>query len=107
MLGAVCGCTGRSACATSARGEELGADGVVFWPRRLDGAGEGQDVFRVEGIVRRGGRLKPFSAIFDRLVGVFADVGGGLRVRRIAADVLQTPVERVNATVIVGGPAAV
>ena len=53
----------------------------------------------------RGG--EPLGAVFDGLFGELTDVGGGIGVGGVAADVLQAPVEGLDATVVVGGPAAV
>jgi len=85
----------------------LSADGVVFRPRRHDGTGEGQDIFGVEVVIGgwRGG--EPLGAVCDGLFGVFANVGGGMGIGGVAADVLEALVEGLDATVVVGGPAAV
>ena len=87
--------------------KELCVDGVVFGPRRFDGAGEGEDVFAVQAVVGGGGRGEPVGAVFDGVSGALTDEGAGLRAVGRAANVLEAPVEGLDATVVVGGPAAV
>ena len=82
-------------------------DGVVFGPRGFDGAGEAEDVFAVQAVVGGGGRGEPVGAVFDGVSGVLTDEGAGIGVVGRAANVLEAPVERLDATVVVGGPAAV
>src|SRR5438552_4928956 len=82
-------------------------DGVVFRPGGLDGTCEGEDVLRVEAVICGGRRGVPFPAGVDGFAGVFAHKGGGVGVIGGAANVLKAPVEGLDATIVVGGPAAV
>src|SRR4029077_1235179 len=85
-------------------GKELSVDGVVFGPGGLDGAGEGENVFRIEAVV--GGRSGgvPVAAVFDGVFGVFAKKCAGICIIGRAADVLKAPMEGLDAAVVVGGP---
>src|SRR5258708_28199211 len=78
-------------------GEELGVDGVVFRPGGSDGASEGKDIFAIEDVIRGGRGGVPFPARFDGFAGGVADErtrsGGGRR----AAEVVEAPVEGVDA----------
>jgi hypothetical protein len=87
--------------------EELGVDGVVLGPGRFNGAGEGEHVVSIEAIV--GGRScgVPIFAVFDGVLRVLTDEGAGIGVVGGAADVLEAPVEGLDAAIVVGGPAAV
>ncbi len=96
--------------------KELSVDGVVFGPRRFDGAGEGQDIVffmrgreatDVEMVVRGGRGGVPRGAVFDGISGVLAEEGAGIGVVGRAANVFEAPVEGLDAAVVVGGPAAV
>jgi hypothetical protein len=88
-------------------GKELGVDGVVFGPRGVDGAGERQNIFRIETVVGGGAGGVPFPARFDGILSVLADEGTGVELIRGAADVLEAPVEGLDAAIVVGGPTAV
>lgn len=61
----------------------------------------------VEGVVGGWGSGEPGRAVFDGLFGELTDVGGGIGVGGVAADVFEAPVEGLDATIVVGGPAAV
>ena len=61
----------------------------------------------IKGIVTCGSCREPRLTIFDCIFGVFADVCGRIPVRRVAANVLEAPMEGLHATIVVGGPAAV
>ena len=87
--------------------KELSVDGVVFGPGGFDGAGKGEDVFAVQAVVGGGGRGEPVGAGFDGVSGVLAEEGAGIGIAGRAANVFEAPVERLDATVVVGGPAAV
>ena len=58
--------------------EELSVNDVVFGPRGFDGAGEGQDVFRIEAVVGGGGGGEPVVAGRDGILGILADEGAGI-----------------------------
>jgi hypothetical protein len=88
-------------------GEELRVDDVVLGPVRVDRTGEGQDVFPVEAVVGCWGCGVPLFARFDGLLGVLAYEITRIGVAGIAADVLEAPVEGLDATIVVGSPAAV
>ena len=88
-------------------GKKLGVDGVVFRPRGLDGTGEGKDVIAIEAVIVGGRGGVPFLARFDGFASVFTDEGAGIGIIGGAADVLETPVEGLDAAIVVGGPAAV
>jgi len=45
--------------------------------------------------------------VLDGVFGVLADILSRIGVGGISADVLQAPMERLDAAVVVGGPAAV
>src|SRR5260370_41167 len=87
-------------------GEELGVDGVVFRPRGFNGAGEGEDIFAIEAVIRGRRGSVPFRARFDGFSGVVADEGTGIVVVGRAADVFETPVEGLDTAHVVRGPAA-
>lgn len=80
---------------------------VVFRPGGFDRTGERQDVVGIELVVVGRGGGEPVSAVFDGVLGILMDERGWVRVVWVAADVLQAPVEGLDAPVIVGGPAAV
>ena len=97
-------------------GKQLRMNSVVFWPRRFDGAGECEDIVffmcgrkatDVEAVIEGGRGGVPFPARFDGFAGVFADECAGIRFNRRAADVLEAPLEGLDAAIVVGGPAAV
>ena len=88
-------------------GKELGVDGVVFGPRGVDGAGERQDVFRIETVVGGWACGVPIAAVIDGIFSVLADEGAGIERIWGAADVLEAPMEGLDAAIVVGGPAAV
>ena len=88
-------------------GKKLGVDGVVFRPRGLDGTGKGKDVIAIEAVIVGGRGGVPFLARFDGFASVFTDEGAGIGIIGGAADVLETPVEGLDAAIVVGGPAAV
>src|SRR2546430_1099788 len=85
---------------------EVGVNGIVLGPRRFDRAGEAEDVFGVEAIVRGGGGGIPVAAVFDGALSIGADKGTRIGLIAGIANVLESPVEGLNAAVIVGGPAA-
>ena len=87
--------------------KELCVDGVVFGPRGFDGAGKAEDVFAVQAVVGGGGRGEPVGAVFDGISGVLTEEGAGIGVVGRAANMFEAPVEGLDATVVVGGPAAV
>jgi len=91
---------------TARGGPEPGVNSIVLGPGRLDGTGEGEDVFCVEVIVRGRSGGVPIAAVFNGVLRVLADEGAGCGLVGRAADVLEAPVERLDATVVVGGPAA-
>ena len=95
-------------CGADFGGKKLGVDRVVFRPGGFDGTGEGQDVFVVESGNPSAGVVANHSALScNGLLRVLADKLTGIGIGGIAADVLQAPVEGLDATVVVGGPAAV
>ena len=51
-------------------------DSVVFRPGRLDGTGEGEDVFAVQAVVGGGRGGVPRGAMFDGISGVLAEEAG-------------------------------
>src|SRR5262249_33175095 len=81
-------------------------DGIVLRPGRNDRATERQNVFVIDKVVRCGRRREPFLARFDRVARVALDVRRWIGISRVATDVLQAPLERLDATIIVGRPAA-
>src|SRR5579859_1965346 len=81
--------------------------GVVFRPGRFDRTCESERVLAVEVIVRGGRGGKPLRALLDRLFGVPVNKFSGVGVCGVAAYVFEAPVERLHATIVVGGPAAV
>ena len=85
----------------------MGVDGVVIRPGRFDGTGEGEDVFGVEAVIGGGAGGVPFPARFDGFAGVFADESAGIGIIGGTADVLEAPIEGLDAAIVVGGPAAV
>jgi hypothetical protein len=89
------------------RGPEAGVDGVVLWPWRFDGAGKGEDIFGIKAVVIGGRGSVPIFAGFNGPLRVIAKEGGRIRVVGDSADVLKAPEEGLNATVVIGGPAAV
>ena len=88
-------------------GKQLGVDGVVFRPGRCDEAGEGENVFAVEAVIGGGRGGVPFPARFHRLAGVLADECSGIGLIGCTAEVFEAPMEGLDATIVVGGPAAV
>jgi hypothetical protein len=86
--------------------EELRVDGVVLGPGGGDRAGESEDIVGSEAVVAGGGGGEPMVARFDGLLGILARELGRVGVAGVAADVLETPVEGLDATIVVGGPAA-
>ena len=92
---------------TAGGGPEACVNGIVLRPGGFDGTGEREDVFGVEVIVRGRSRGVPVAAVLDGILGIGADEGAGIGVIRHAADVLETPLEGLDAAVVVGGPAAV
>ncbi|MCU1314680.1 MAG: hypothetical protein JWN63_2 [Candidatus Acidoferrum typicum] len=88
-------------------GKELGVDGVVFRPGRFYGAGEGDDVFAVESVIGGGRGGVPFPARFDSLAGALADEGAGIGLIGRTVNVLEAPLEGLDAAIVIGGPAAV
>ncbi len=82
-------------------------DDVVFRPRGLDRAGEGENVFAIEAVIVGGRGGVPFPARFDSFASVFANEGTGIEVIGGAADVFEPPMEGLDAAIVVGGPAAV
>src|ERR1700675_4872099 len=88
-------------------GEKLGVDCVVFRPEGFDRASEGEDVLAIQAVVGGWGGGEPVGAVFDGVFGVLADEFAGIGVACIAADMFQAPVEGLDATIVVGGPAAV
>jgi len=99
-----------------ARGKELSVDGVVFGPGGVNGAGESEDVIvfkrgrraaDVEAIVRGRSGGVPVVAILDGARGVIADEVARVGFMGRTADMLEAPVERLDATIVVSGPATV
>jgi hypothetical protein len=88
-------------------GKKLGVDGVVFRPGGFQGAGERKHVFGIEAVVGRGRRSEPVVAIRDRVPGILANEPAGIGIVGGAPDMLETPIERLDAPIVVGGPAAV
>ncbi len=93
----------------------MGVDGIVFRPGGLDGTGKGEDVFffmcgrratDVQAVIGGGRGSVPFPARFDGFAGVVADKSAGIGLVGGAADVLKSPVEGLDAAVVVGGPTA-
>ncbi len=82
-------------------------DSVVFGPRRVDGTGEGEDVFGTKAVIGGGSGGIPVAAVFDGVIGVCAKKCAGTWNIGRAADVFEAPMEGLDATVVVGGPATV
>src|SRR5438046_2039981 len=95
------------AMASFSGGKQLRVDGVVFRPGRFDEAGEGENVFAVEAVIGGGRGGVPPPARFDRFAGVLADECSGIGVIGCIGEVLEAPMESLDATIVVGGPAAV
>jgi hypothetical protein len=88
-------------------GPKAGVDSVVLGPGRFDGTRESKNVFPVEVVIGGWSSGEPVGAVFDGVFRVLADEFSGGRVGGIAADMLQAPVEGLDAAVVVGGPATV
>src|SRR6266700_160812 len=88
-------------------GKKLGVNRIVFRPGRLDGAGEGEDIFAVQLVIRGGRCGIPFLARLDGPAGVFANEGARIGFVGGTADVFEAPMEWLDAPIVVGGPAAV
>jgi hypothetical protein len=96
--------------------KELGMNDVVFRPGRFDGTGESEDVFcfkcgrratDVEAVIGGWGGGIPVPAVLDGFVGILVDERARIGLIGGAADVLEAPVEGLDAAIVVGGPAAV
>ena len=61
----------------------------------------------IEAVIAGGSCGVPFPARFDGFAGVFADKCARIWLIRRTADVLEAPMEGLDAAVVVGGPAAV
>jgi len=81
--------------------------GIVFRPGGFDGTGEGEDIFGVEAIVGGGADGVPVLAGADSPVSVVAEKGARMGVAGAATNMFEAPEERLDAAVVVGGPAAV
>src|SRR5437588_553534 len=91
---------------TSASRPEACVDGIVLRPGGFDCARESKDILVVEMIV--GGRCSriPVATIFNGVSSVCANEASRIRFLRRAAHVLEPPMERLDAAIVVGGPAA-
>src|SRR5438552_1160506 len=81
-------------------------NGVVFRPGGFDGTGKREDVIAIEAILRGGGGGVPFLARFDGFASVVADERPWIGNVRRAANVLEAPMEGLDAAVVVGSPTA-
>jgi hypothetical protein len=90
----------------TSRGKELGVNGIVFGPGGLDGAGEGKDVLGVEAVIIGRSGVVPVATVFYSLARVVAEKSSRIGAVRGAANVLETPGEGADETVIIRLPAA-
>ena len=92
----------------SGSGPEACVDDIVFRPGRDSiEPRESKDVLFIEVVISGWRSGEPFCAVFDRVFGVIVDKIAGVRVTGITTDVFQAPFERLDATIVVRGPAAV
>src|SRR2546426_8515599 len=92
---------------TAGGGPEPGVDGIVFGPGGFDRTGEGEDIFGVEAVVGGRSRGVPVVAVFNGLLRVLAGESDGVGIGGGAADVVGGPREKLDAAVVVPGPATV
>src|SRR5712671_6517662 len=86
--------------------EKLRVNGIVLRPRRLDRAGECQDILLVQAVIRCWRSVIPLFAIRQDAVGVGAHEFAWIRVPGGTTDVFQSPGKRAHQTVVVRLPAA-
>ena len=82
----------------AARPEQLRVHAIIFGPGRFDGAGEGEDVVG-ESVVVGGSGGEPFVAVCYRFACEILQPAARVGFVRRAADVLQSPGERQDATI--------